>query len=188
MSEAKIVVLLGSPRKKGNSTLLAKEAVRGAIAESGKCETFYLQGMNIQPCRACDSCQQDEQHACVLKDDMQLLYPKILDATALLFATPIYWFSISAQTKIFLDRCYALNRPEGHLFKGKKVGVILTYGDRDPYVSGAVNAIRTLQDSFRYTESDIVGIVYGSANKAGEVLTNKRLLSEAYNLGKKMAG
>lgn len=188
MTESRTIVLLGSPRKLGNSTLLARKAVEGIEAGSGKYKLHALHEMDIQPCRACDSCRKSAARKCKIRDDMQLLYPELQDAASLLIASPIYWFSLSAQTKAFLDRCYALDRPEGHAFAGKRVGIILTYADADPYASGAVNAIRSLQDTFRYTKSEIVGIVYGSADKEGEISRNKRLLKQAFDLGRELAG
>ena len=129
---------------------------------------------------------------------MQSLYPKIREADALVVASPIYWFTYSGQTKLFIDRCYALifireiEGEDGPIFKmetdlsGKKIGIVLVYGDRDPYISGAVNAIRTFQDMFRYVGSEIAGLVYGSAVTAGVVSKNKEFMKQAYDLGVKI--
>ncbi len=81
---------------------------------------------------------------------------------AILVASPVYWFTISAQTKLCIDRWYALQGSQGNELAHKKFGLILTYGDTDPYTSGAINAIRTFQDMIRYIDADSVGIVYGS--------------------------
>ena len=137
--------------------------------------------MDIRPCDACDTCK--ETGVCVLKDDMQLLYPKLQAAQSILIASPIYWFTMSAQTKLFIDRWYALESPEGSALKGKHFGIILTYGDTDPYSSGAINAIRSFQDMFRYIGADITGMVYASANDEGDVLKQPELLERAYKLG-----
>jgi hypothetical protein len=77
--------------------------------------------------------------------------------------------------------------PEGYLFSGKRFGIVLTYGDTDPYTSGAINAIRTFQDMFRYLNAKIVGIVYGSAEEAGEIQKQQIVLEQAYNLGQTLA-
>jgi multimeric flavodoxin WrbA len=123
---------------------------------------------------------------CVIDDDMEPLYPKIRDAGALVFASPVYWFTVSAQTKLFMDRLYAFLGPDGNSLKGKRIGILLTYGDADPFVSGAVNALRTFQDAFAYVGSPIVGTVYGNAGGKGEISKNKTLLSDAYELGKRL--
>jgi multimeric flavodoxin WrbA len=183
MAEKKIVIVLGSPRRNGNSAVLARKAAEGVAAAGGNAESFFLHDMDIGACTACDSCQKDESTLCVLEDDMQLLYRKLLEADGLLIASPVYWFTVSAQTKLFMDRCYALNSPRGHGLHDKKIGIILTYGDVDPFASGAVNALRTFQDAFGYIGAPIVGTVYGSALDAGEIRKNHELIEKAFQLG-----
>jgi multimeric flavodoxin WrbA len=180
-----ILVIKGSPREKGNSSILADKAAEGAKSAGAQVETFSLHRMDIHPCDGCDICQ--ETGVCVLGDDMQDLYPRLLGADAIAIASPIYWFTISAQTKLFIDRWYALESSQGSALKGKRFGIILTYGDHDPYASGAINAIRTYQDMFRYIKADLVGMVYGTANKEGDVLNHPELLESAYRLGEKLA-
>jgi multimeric flavodoxin WrbA len=184
MGGKKVLVFMGSPRKKGNSALLAKQVVAGAKAGGGKVETFYLHGMNIKPCNACDACRRKNRKDCILKDDMAPLYLKLREADAIVIATPVYWFTVSGQTKIFMDRWYAMGGEGGYPFKGKKFGVVLTYADEDPFSSGAVNALRTFEDALGYVGAEIVGLVYGSAWKAGEIRKNKNLLKKAFQLGK----
>jgi hypothetical protein len=86
-----------------------------------------------------------------------------------------------------MDRWYALGSDEGYELAGKRFGIVLTYADADPFVSGAVNALRTFQDALRFVGAEIVGMVYGSAWKAGEILRDRRAMKEAYELGKKLA-
>jgi multimeric flavodoxin WrbA len=179
-----ILVFKGSPREKGNSSILAEKAAEGAKAVGAEVESFSLHMMDIRPCDACDTCQ--ETGVCVLKDDMQKLYPKLQEADAIVIASPIYWFTMSAQTKLFIDRWYALESSQGNALKGKQFGILLTYGDTDPYSSGAINAIRSFQDMFRYLGANIGGIVYGTANNEGDVLSQPKLLERAYKLGEKL--
>jgi hypothetical protein len=86
-----------------------------------------------------------------------------------------------------MDRWYALGSEEGYALTGKRFGIVLTYADADPFISGAVNALRTFQDAFRFIGAKLVGMVYGSAWKAGEIRGNKTVMAEAYELGKKLA-
>jgi len=137
----------------------------------------------------------------IIDDDMKAVYSRLRAADAIVYATPIYWFAVSGQIKLFMDRCYALtylgtapatgsDEPvetvESDL-GGKKLGVVLTYGDVDPFASGAVNAIRTFQDMARFVGSEIVGFVYGSAQGPGEVAGNDDLMKQAFNLGRALA-
>jgi len=184
MSNKYILVVNGSPRKNGNSVMLAEQVAAGAKAAGAQVESFVLHSMNILPCNACDACQETQD--CTIQDDMQILYPKLRRADAIVIASPIYWFTISAQTKLFIDRWYALEGPQGNALAGKRVGIVLTYGDTDPFTSGAVNAIRTFQDMCRYIGANIAGIVYGSATKEGEIQNQPSLLEKAYQLGQKL--
>ena len=191
MSEKKAVikamVIMGSPRKNGNSATLARRVIDGLEEAGGEVESFYLHGMDIKPCTACDVCREQSSRDCIIEDDMMGLYPKLRRADALVIAGPIYWFTVSAQTKLFLDRCYALGGPQGNALKGKRIGIVLTYADPDPFSSGAVNALRTFQDAFNYLGAPIVDMVYGTASKPGEIESNLELMSRAYQLGKDLA-
>ena len=117
---------------------------------------------------------------------MQEIYPKLIKADAWVIASPVYWFTMSAQTKTFMDRCYALPAYAKNPFAGKRIAIAMSYGDVDPIKSGCVNALRTFQDAYRYTGSKIVGMVYGSAMKAGEIQNNEALMREAEELGKRL--
>ena len=187
MPGKRILVIKGSPREKGNSSLLADQLAAGARAAGAQVEVFILQNMNIQACNACDACQESPENGCILEDDMRELYPKLRQANAIAIATPIYWFTMSAQTKLFIDRWYAMESPQGNALQGKTFGIILTYGDTDPVTSGAINAIRSFEDMFRYLKADIAGFVYGSANQAGEIKSQADLLERAFKLGQTMA-
>ncbi|TSA46526.1 MAG: flavodoxin family protein [Deltaproteobacteria bacterium] len=182
----KVVVLLGSPRKKGNSAILADRIAKGAKAAGAKVETVFLHGLNIAPCNSCYACQKKGSKGCAIKDAMQDLYPKLLAADAWVIASPVYWFTMSAQTKIFMDRCFALLAYGQDAFAGKRIAIAMSYGDADPFGSGCVNALRTFQDAFHYTGAKIVGMVYGSAFGAGEIRANESLMKAAGELGKKL--
>ena len=117
---------------------------------------------------------------------MRALYPKLREADAIILAGPVYWFTIGAQTKLLMDRFYALGGDNGYALAGKRIGIILTYADADPFLSGAVNALRTFQDAFAFVGAKIVGMVYGSAAGPGEVSSNRELMSKAFELGKRL--
>jgi multimeric flavodoxin WrbA len=183
----KVLVLLGSPRRKGNSAILAEQIIKGAKSGKAKVETIYLHGSNIAPCKGCMSCQKKVSKGCSIEDDMQEIYLKLIESDAWVIASPVYWFTMSAQTKIFIDRCFGLPAYQKDPFRGKRIAIAMTYGDEDPFKSGCVNALRTFQDAYRYTESPIVGMVYGSAMDAGQIRSNEKVMQEAFDLGKKLA-
>ena len=178
-----VLVILGSPRRKGNSSTLAARISRGAESAGAEVETLFLQALKISPCKACNNCKKPDSKGCATKDDMQKIYPKLIRADAWVIASPVYWFTMSAQTKLFIDRCYALTAYAKNPFAGKRIAIAMSYGGVDPVKSGCVNALRTFQDAFRYTGSKIVGMVYGSAMEAGEIENNEALMREAEELG-----
>ena len=182
-----ILILKGSPRVKGNSAVLAGVVAAGAEEAGAVVEIFTLHNMDIHPCDACEICLETGG-VCVIGDDMQILYPKLRQADGIVLASPIYWFTFSAQLKTCIDRWYAFEAAEENELTGKKFGIVLTYGDSDPYNSGAVNAIHTFQSIFSYINAEIVGMVYGTANDIGDVEKQPELMEQAYNLGKIIAG
>jgi len=185
----KVVILLGSPRERGNSAALAGRIADGATAAGARVRSFYLHGLKIAPCRACEACHKPGAKGCVVRDDMQQVYPALRAADAIVFASPIYWFTVSAQMKLAMDRCYALGGSDGgHAFKGKRIGLAFSFGGEDPFDSGCTNAIRTFQDAFGFIGAPIVGMVYGSAGAAGDIASNAKVMQEAEDLGRKLAG
>ncbi|MDM8515887.1 flavodoxin family protein [Desulfobacterales bacterium HSG16] len=183
-----VLALFGSPRKKGNSTLLANRIILGAESQGATIESVYLNGLNIKPCQGCYACQKEDSKGCAVDDDMQNIYPKIIEADALIIASPVYWFTMSAQTKIFMDRCIAMYNEDNKKSRlyGKNIAIAMTYGDKDAFSSGCINALRTFQDAYNFVGADIAGMVYGSAEEPGEIAANEELMQDAEALGKKL--
>ena len=114
----KVLALSGSPRKKGNTETLLHAVLKGVEAAGGEVELLRLYDLRIQPCIGCGGC--DKTGKCVLEDDMQELYPKILASQRVILASPIYFYGITAQAKAFVDRCQALwNRKRLQIEKGE---------------------------------------------------------------------
>ncbi len=182
---SKVLIFNGSPRKKGNTATLIEEFTKALSETDTEFEIFNLHQMNINPCRFCNWCVNNNALSCVQKDDMNDLYPKLIESEEIVLASPIYWFNISAQMKLFIDRLYALHGKEGFALTKKKFANILVYGDSNPDSSGVNNAIGSLSDMIKYMNSEIVGTVHGSAYTIGDAAENKKLLKEVYELGKK---
>lgn len=180
----KVLILHGSPREKGNSAILADHITTGAQEAGAVVERISLDKLNIKPCKACYKCMKKGASGCVQKDDMQSVYPKLISSPAWVFATPIYWFNMTAQTKLMLDRSLALKAYGPNPFAEKRVALAMSYQGSDPYTSGCINAIRTFQDIFNYVGADLVGMVYGTGDKPGEIEANPGLLESAEKLGR----
>ncbi len=181
-----VLILKGSPREKGNSAVLAEQAAEGARQAGAEVESIYLHGMDIRPCDACDLCLE-QGTSCVIEDDMKSLYPKLASADSILLASPIYWFTFSAQLKVCMDRWYAFQSSRWKEMLGKQFGVILTYGDSDLYTSGAINAIHTYETMARFLKSEITAIVHGSVSDVGDAEKHPDLMEQAFKLGQKLA-
>ncbi|RJR18309.1 MAG: flavodoxin family protein [Desulfobacteraceae bacterium] len=184
---ARIIVVCGSPRKNGNSSLLAQRMGNGAASEGATVDYVFLHDMDISPCQSCYACQAKDSRGCAIDDDMQAIYKKLIESDVWVITSPVYWFNMSAQTKIFMDRCFALTAYVKDAFRGKKIAIVMAYGDKDPFASGCVNALRCFQDAFNYVGAKIVGMIYGSAMNAGEINSNEELMKEAEDLGKRLA-
>ena len=133
----KIVGFIGSPRKKGNTTTIVNEVLRGAQEAGAETKVFNLNQLSIRGCQGCYKCQTPEGK-CVQKDDMAPLYDEIYSADAIVIGTPIYWFQVTGQTKTFIDRLLAfLYLKDGqpgnfrNKLKGKKTVTVFSQGQPD---------------------------------------------------------
>ncbi len=181
-----ILIVNSSCRKKSNSSLLSSQVAKGAAENGHSVQTVDIGKLHIGPCRGCEACLRPGSNFCAHKDDMNQFYPAVRDADALVFVSPVYWFNLGGQIKQFIDRCFAVAAPgnaSGGSFAGKKIGAVLVYGDSDPFNSGCVNAIRSLQDICTFTGARWMQAVYGSALAAGDIAENAELLERARKYG-----
>lgn len=185
MTDTRVLILKGSPRERGNSSVLADAVAGGARDCGAQVESVYLHALRILPCAACEGCH--DPGGCVLEDDMGELLPKVAAADSILLATPVYWFTFSAQLKLCIDRWYSFQASGWRELQGKRFGVVLSYGDTDLYTSGAINAIHTFETMARFLHSPIVGIVHGSLNDVGDAEKHPELLMQAKELGMRLA-
>ena len=103
----KVVGFVGSPRKKGNTTALVNEVLRGASESGAQTKVFNINELSIRGCQACYKCQTPEGK-CVQADGMAGLYDEIFSADAVVIGTPVFMFQVTGQMKIFIDRLFAL--------------------------------------------------------------------------------
>ena len=102
----KIVVITGSPRKNGNSFAMTDAFIKAAEEKGHSVIRFDTAMMNVGGCHACETCYKTEK-ACSFDDDFNTIAPAILEADAVVFTMPVYWYSIPAQIKCILDKMYA---------------------------------------------------------------------------------
>jgi len=100
----KILGIIGSKRKNGNTACLVQEALKAAQREGAKTELIFLGDYSIKDCTGCEGCKDTLK--CVINDDMQKIYPLLLEADGIILGSPTYFYNISADMKAFIDRCY----------------------------------------------------------------------------------
>jgi multimeric flavodoxin WrbA len=187
----KVLGLFGSPRKGGNTELLLEEALRGAEEEGAEVERVYLARFTVSPCRACHGCDRSGQ--CVIQDDMQALYPKILGAEVIFLASPIYFYSITAWSKMVVDRIQALwtrkyltQDPslgkEAKKRKGFFISVGATKGKN--LFEGAILTVRYFFDAFN---ADYAGdLLFREVDGKGDILKIPDALPQAREVGRRL--
>lgn len=184
---AKVLFITSSWRKHSNSSWLSAQAAEAAQKSGHEVTTTDIARLTIGPCRACMGCRKNKDGRCILKDDMGQFYPMLEEADVIVFTSPVYWFNLCGQIKQFIDRCYALGGkefPDGmNCFSNKKIGLVLAHEGDDPYDSGGINAIRSIQDTCSYLGATFAGALYGCANDAGEAANNPALLKKAKEYG-----
>ena len=104
----RVLGIVGSPRRGGNTEILVDEALVGAEEAGALTEKVILNKLDIAPCQGCGDCQQTGE--CVQQDDMSALFEKMAQSQVWVVGTPVYWHGPTAQLKAFIDRCYARER------------------------------------------------------------------------------
>ena len=104
----------------------------------------------------------------------------------IVIASPVYWFNLTAQTKICIDRWYAMESTDGFELAGKKLALLMVYGDVDLYASGGISVIYSLEGISRYVKMDFEGIVHGTAMDLGDAEKDPELMTQALQLGKSL--
>lgn len=174
----KILGLSCSPRKSGNTEILLGEALNGAQHEGAEVELYSVSGKEIKPCDGCWSCYATGE--CHIKDDMQTLYQKMIEADGIIFGTPIYVYSMTAQAKALIDRTLALNTPERSL--ANKVGGVIV-------VAGSIGIIDAVKDLYFYIVMRKMlpaNLVAAYANNKGDIRKMEQGMKAAWELGREM--
>ena len=132
----KIVVITGSPRKNGNSFAMTDAFIRAAEAKGHTVTRFDAAAMNLGGCHACETCYKTGK-ACSYDDDFNTIAPAILEADAVVYTMPVYWYSIPAQIKCVIDKVYSLV-VGGKDFAGKECALITCCEEEDMSVMDGV--------------------------------------------------
>jgi len=187
----KILAIYGSPRRKGNTSELLKRSAQGATESGAQIEEIFLRDLKISPCLELYGCKKTGR--CVINDDFQNVYDKILSSHGIILASPIFFYMVSAHTKILMDRCQSLwvkkywlkNMPIENKSNTKKalfISVGATRGKR--LFDGVLLGVRYFFDAI-----DVElwkSILYRGLDLEGDVLNHPDYLEEAYSSGKEL--
>jgi len=138
-TQVRVLGIVGSPRRGGNTESLVDEVLRGATDAGGQTEKAILSEMNVQPCRACNTCRSG--NSCVIGDDMAELLKRMKDCQVWVLGTPVYWWGPTAQMKAFIDRWYGVDRG---VFRGRGVALVVPSGGGSVYSRLTVEMLESI--------------------------------------------
>ena len=183
----KVLGIMGSPRIKGNTDLLLDEALRGAQSQQAEVEKIVVDKLKISPCREYYGCLRDGN--CVIRDDMDDIYPKLLGTDIIIVASPIFFYAVSAQLMAFLSRCqslwarkYVLKNLDVPLRKGAFISVGATRGEK--LFEGPVLTIKYFFKAINVEYID--ELLIRGVDKKGEIKEHPTALDDAFELGKNL--
>lgn len=155
----KIAILNGSPRKE-NTSAMVEAFCEGAKAAGHEVTEYHVGKMNIAGCKGCGYCHAKGNGQCIQKDDLEKIMPAYLEADMVVFASPIYYFAMTAQMESAIQRVFCVGKPQ----KAKKAAMLLSSGSPGVYDS----AIAQFKGYTAYTGIEDVGVItaFGDENKS----------------------
>ena len=187
--DMKVLGIMGSPRRQSNTEILLDEALEGAREAGAEVEKVLASKLKISPCLEIYACLKDGN--CAIKDDMQLLYKKLLEADHIIFASPIFFYSITSQAKAIVDRCQALwvrrhvlgmGKEDKRVRRGVFISVGATQGKK--LFDGAVLTVKYFFDAIGvkyYSDLLVKGV-----DKEGQIEEYPLALQDAFRLGQEL--
>jgi multimeric flavodoxin WrbA len=185
----KVLGIMGSPRIGGNTDTLMDEALKGARSAGAVVEKIVVDRLDISPCREINSCMKDGD--CAISDDMDDVYPSLEEADAVIVGSPIFFYGLTAQLKALVDRCqvfwarkYILKQEPAK--RGRKGAFIAVGGTKgDNLFDGSKLTVKYWFDSVGLEYADELFV--RGVDRKGDIMNHPDALSDAYELGKRMA-
>ena len=178
----KVLGVVGSPRKEGNTDILVEEALRGARETGRETEKVFLNDLRISPCQSVCTEYCEKMGDCKIRDDMPPIYKTLYDSDPIILGTPVYWYGPSAQLKTFIDRWYAFSNPK---FAGRMRGksLILVAAFEEPDSSAADGLVTMIDKTAKFLKCEFSKKLLVTAGAKGIVRQNPSAMKQAYNLG-----
>jgi multimeric flavodoxin WrbA len=186
-----ILAIYGSPRRKGNTASLLKHAVKGAVEAGAEVEELVLRDLKMSPCLEIYGCKENGR--CVIRDDFQGVYDKLLSCHGLMLASPIFFYTVSAHTKILMDRCqslwvkrYWIEKDTMEKSEAARKGLFISAGATKGkrLFEGTLLSIRYF---FDVLDTELWrSLLYRNLDFEGDILAHPEYLSEAHRAGSEL--
>ena len=183
-----VLGIMGSPRIKGNTDLLLDEALSGAHSLGAEVEKIIIDKLNIAPCREYYGCLRDGN--CVIKDDMDDIYPKLLNSDRVIVASPIFFYGVTSQVKALIDRSQALWARKyilkQELPDSSRTGAFIAVGATrgEKLFDGSILTIKYFFQAINVSYAD--ELLIRGIDQRGEIKEHATTLAEAFELGKRL--
>lgn len=175
----KITILNGSPRKNGNTEIMADAFMKGAEESGHEVKKINLAGKKVAGCLGCEYCFSHDGE-CIQKDDMKEILAELDQTDLVVFCSPVYWFDITGQLKCVIDRMYARGRKGFHF---SKTMLLLDSGSEGVYQA----AIAQYKATLAYLKWQDMGIITIAGMSTKGSMKESPKLKEVYELGKNLA-
>jgi multimeric flavodoxin WrbA len=170
-----LLILIGSPRRSGNSAALAAAVQHGAEQAGTRVALRFIDDHISSFLRDCRTCRRPDGECAIDDGYRALFFDDFLPADGVVFCSPVYWYGLSAQTKAFFDRTfcyYAASYPQSaaviERMSRKRIGLVLA--SEETYPGASLGIVHQIQEYSRYTHSEFVGVVRGVGNSRSEVV------------------
>ena len=177
----KVVILNGSPRRAGNTAALAAEFTRGAEEAGNTVAEFFLDSMDIHGCKECLDGHSSRECPCAQKDDMDEIYPAVKECDVVVLATPLYYWNMSGQLRMAVDRLFALEEGDGNLLRGHGRACVLLMAAEGHDFEDVVLYYEHLMEHLKWKN---LGHVLAGGNGSVGDIKRKNEMKKAYELGK----
>ena len=181
----KILAVVGSPRKNGNTHILVSKIAEGARAQGAEVDELLLGDFTITECDGCHVCWKKDE--CSKDDDMPAIYQRIIQSDVIIFGTPVYWYGPTALMKGFIDRFVYFNCPKNRAkIRGKSAVIAVPFEEENPEMARPV--VEFFQKCCDYLEVNLVSkIIVPGVSARGEIRKKEKKLQQAYELGQTLA-
>lgn len=184
-----VLAIMGSPRIRGNTDVLLDEFLKGAQSEGAETEKIIVDKLNISPCKEYNACLRDGN--CVIRDDMDDIYPKLLHADVVVVASPMFFYGVTSQLKALIDRCQALwarkyvlkQEPADSGRKGAFIAVGATRGKK--LFDGSILTVKYFFQAIGVEYVD--ELLIRGVDRKGEIKDHPTALTDAFDLGRRLA-